>query len=533
MQSTTPNPGLPIQPPRRERGMALIVVLLLLLLVSAIGLGMIYMSNTETSINSNYRDSQMAFFAMRAGLEEARDRMRGNSPWPIALPTTMPGTPNSIAYILNPTSAADPVTPTVAGSTYFDDEFCHENYTLLGLANPGNGIPCAVGPPIGNVVTYTSISPNSNDGTGAALKYKWARVTLKQNGTFANGVAASYVDSTAGSAVQVCYQSMSGQQIPVSKIAGGIYATCDLAQTGGQDASPVYVVTSLAVTPLGSRRIGQYEVAKINLMGPPVALGMDGPAATFNPRPSSNNFAIDGHDDANGKANPPGCVPTGITVPAVGTGDAAGVTAITTELTTNPDRSGNYTGTGAAPNIVNQGGAAFSGQWSTPQQLDAMVTNIANNADKTYTCGIGTPCSPSGTVSGCSSGQVGCDSTPQITYVNGDFNLGNGSGAGVLVVTGTLSFTGNATFDGLILVVGQGMISESGGGNGGFNGSVFIAQTHSTTAPYAEYTAAHGLGTPQLQWNGGGNAFIQYNSCWSQIGDGKIYVPIATREEMY
>ena len=55
---------------QQEAGMALILVLLLLLLVSAIGLGMVFMSNTETSINGNYRDSQLAFFAMRAGLEE-------------------------------------------------------------------------------------------------------------------------------------------------------------------------------------------------------------------------------------------------------------------------------------------------------------------------------------------------------------------------------------------------------------------------------------------------------------------------------
>ena len=47
-----------------ERGMALILSLLALLLISAVGLGLIYMSNTETSINSNYRDPQTAFFAM-------------------------------------------------------------------------------------------------------------------------------------------------------------------------------------------------------------------------------------------------------------------------------------------------------------------------------------------------------------------------------------------------------------------------------------------------------------------------------------
>src|SRR5215472_9703301 len=95
---------LPIgrRPHSRESGMAMIIVLLLLLLVSAIGLGFIDMTTTENAINTNYRDSQLAFFAMRGGLEETRDRMRTNSPWPINPPTTMPGFANSIVYLINP-----------------------------------------------------------------------------------------------------------------------------------------------------------------------------------------------------------------------------------------------------------------------------------------------------------------------------------------------------------------------------------------------------------------------------------------------
>ena len=87
---------------KHESGMALILALLALLLISAVGMGMIYMSTTETSINNNYKDTQLAFFAMRAGLEEMRDRMRNNSVNPIVLPATMPGAANSILYIVNP-----------------------------------------------------------------------------------------------------------------------------------------------------------------------------------------------------------------------------------------------------------------------------------------------------------------------------------------------------------------------------------------------------------------------------------------------
>ncbi len=67
----------------KERGVALLIALLALLLISAVGLGMVYMSSTETSINSNYKDTQSAFFSMRGGLEEMRDRMRSNSVPPV------------------------------------------------------------------------------------------------------------------------------------------------------------------------------------------------------------------------------------------------------------------------------------------------------------------------------------------------------------------------------------------------------------------------------------------------------------------
>jgi len=127
--------------PGNERGIALLIVLLALLLLSAIGMGMMYMSDTETSINGNYRDTQLAFFAMRSGLEEARDRMRSNSVSPLTLPTAMPGAANSILYLINPAGAADVVDPKTSGNAYFDDEFCHETFSGLALSNPGPNVP--------------------------------------------------------------------------------------------------------------------------------------------------------------------------------------------------------------------------------------------------------------------------------------------------------------------------------------------------------------------------------------------------------
>ena len=506
-----------------ERGIALLTVLLVLLLVTAIGFGILFMANTETAVNANYRDTQKGFFAMRAGLEEARDRMRFNSNTPLTLPTTFPtaGTASSIIYITNPAGAADVVSPTNSANAYFDDEFCHETFTTLVLTNPGANIPCGSGSavPASAVTIIPSVTQYTN--TPAALSYKWVRITKKQNGSVNNAP----VDSTQPLAAEVCYSSLTGTEIPITAVPGG-YPNCNDAQANEQGVLPVYIVTSLAITPKGTRRIGQYEVAGVAINPPPGALGLDGPGATFSPAPNSNNFFIDGADTGAAGYTASGgtgaCSPGGpATVPAISTGDAAGAAAVSAGL----PRPNKYTGTTAAPNVVNAGAGGtglYGGAWSSPATLNSLVASLANAADQTYTCPIGSPCSPGGA--------VGTNANPLITYVNGDFNYGNASGAGVLIVTGTLSINGNANFNGLVLVIGQGIFNESGGGNGGFNGTIFIAKTNSPVSPYSQLAT---MGSPSIAWNGGGNSQVQYNSCWANIGNSLHYLVISTHEEMY
>src|SRR5258708_39588073 len=59
----------------QERGVALLFALFTLLLISAIAVSLVFMTNTETSVNSNYRMERVSAFAAKAGAEEARDRM--------------------------------------------------------------------------------------------------------------------------------------------------------------------------------------------------------------------------------------------------------------------------------------------------------------------------------------------------------------------------------------------------------------------------------------------------------------------------
>jgi hypothetical protein len=260
---------------------------------------------------------------------------------------------------------------------------------------------------------------------------------------------------------------------------------------------------------------------------------LDGPAAQFNPAPHSNNYFASGNNavspgNTSAYTGPGTCTATTpAVVPAISTGDAPGQATVTGDIPSN--RTGNYTGTPGTPNptpsVVNQGATGtnqLSGTWASPAALNNLAASIGDGADVRYTCGIGAPCN--------GAGPYGTDAAPQVTYVNGDFNFGANSGAGVLVVTGTLNITGNSSFDGLILVIGQGVISENGGGNGQFNGSVFLAKTNSSVAPYTQLAA---LAAPLISWNGGGTNGIQYNSCWANIGNTMHYMVVASREEMY
>ncbi len=534
---------------KKERGMALLIVLLALFLVSAIGMGMIYMSTTETSINANYRDTQQAFFAMRAGLEEGRDRMRTNAPSPLTLPTVMPtsGSAGSVVYITNPTGS-ETVTPQTSGTTYFDDEFCHETFSTVtpSLTVPANiATPCGSGGavPASAVTTTASIAPYT--GTSSALKYKWVRITLKQNNTIYN----ASVNSTAAPGGQVCWDAGNSREVVVTTL--GPYTLCSQAQAAGKLVAPVYIITSLAITPQQSRRIGQYEVAAINITPPPAGLGMTGAGAVIPNAPNSANFFIDGTDHGVGAASnqyPSSGVPTchatqlASPAPAIETGDATGQNTIGQAL----PRPANYTGAAPVntfspaispvPSVVDGGsdvaGATgnLGGLWSNPGQLNNLIAALAAGADNQLTCGIGgvLPTGVSTASAGCSVGTYGTDAAPQITYVNGDYNLTGGSG--VLIVTGTLGATGRSSFNGLVLVIGQGIFSESGGGNGQFNGSLFLANTNSHTSPFSQLST---LGPSSFAWNGGGTNGIQYNSCWANIENDLHYQVVSSREEMY
>ena len=114
----------------------------------------------------------------------------------------------------------------------------------------------------------------------------------------------------------------------------------------------------------------------------------------------------------------------------------------------------------------------------------------------------GSPCPKRGVILNSLNGTAGGPGQPQLTIVKGDCNLDGGSG--LLIVNGTLYFNGpGPNFNGIILVLGTGHLSKTGGGNRNVYGSIMIAR----------FGATGGFLDPTFEYLGGaGSSNLQYDS---------------------
>lgn len=522
----------------RQKGIALMFVLFALLLLTILAGGMMFMSNTDIGVNANYRDSQLAYFGARAGIEEVRQRMKiadvntldsavaGNS----FIPQAVPSAGGGVLYVIN--QATDPVavTPWVAGSPYMDDELCHGGYIMAGLTVTAPSVRCTTvpngtawyqqpgiipagqpgGPAAGPAGPAVSTGPNA--GTASALPYKWVRVTMKEN----QSVPGYSVDGSApGSATAntpVCWSNNTSEVL----LAAGVPNCANM----NPPMSPVYLVASLAVSRQGARRMVETEVAKNFFPPVPSPLTLDGAgAAPFFGTPHSNNFGISGTDVPACSAQVKPAI--GVTTPA----DQVGVTGTLF-------RPGNYTGAGPTPSVVNL--APVPAPVPNPLQgmqtvadLQAMVQQIMLMApDPQHIIDPANPPNPMP-----SFGTPGNPATATVIVITGNYS-GSCSGNGILLVTGTLTCTGGTSYDGLIADIGAGNITFNGGGGGQINGAIFDANLFDAAGVPLPGTSLPGI--PKFVFNGGGANFLQYNTCNLQNANNFARArTINTREVIY
>jgi Tfp pilus assembly protein PilX len=468
-----------------QRGVALLMALIALLIIGAITAGAILLSNTETSVSSNFRDEQLAFFSAKAGVEEARDRMQKGVTDTLrtaSLPTTLPGTAGSVLYILNPANG-ETVAPWNGSSstTYPDDEICKETSTIACSSNLPSLSSCSS--------WCVSTTASSVYAASPVLPWKWVRVMLKQN----NALTSYSTNGVSTSGAQTCWNGTNEETTSCAP----------------PDFLPVYTMTALAVTPTGSRRMVQAEIAEDRLnFNARAALTLDGTGDTAS-MPSSNNFGISGTD-----VGGCGATTTNPAVPAIGVGSAADVTTLDTAIPNN--RKNNYTGSGGSNPDVENISASLPTNLQSVSSLQALVSQVKANVTQPVITGPATNIANAGTLA-----------NPQIIYVNGDLTLsGNVTGYGMIVVTGTFTASGNVGWNGLVLVVGKGNFVGNGGGGNVYNGAILVAKTvDSMGNPLAT------IGAPTFNFGGGGgNGFNYASGCIDAVNKLSTFHIMAFRE---
>ncbi len=226
--------------------------------------------------------------------------------------------------------------------------------------------------------------------------------------------------------------------------------------------------------------------ATLTLVGP---TSTTSPASTFLFNPGSSNVTVYSGDD----------VATTDIIPPIGTTNATNLDTVEDSVSGDPPHPFNGTVIGAASNV-----SAEVPDWlSTPLKLDATVRSlatIARSSGRFFASGV----QPT---------TFGNNATAQgITFCDGNCTI-SGNGGGILVVTGKLTLNGGFSFNGLIIVTGQGGVERSGGGGGTIQGNMVISPyVGSRIEDGIDPTSSATFLAPQYDLSGGGNSTVVYNS---------------------
>jgi hypothetical protein len=500
---------------RPQRGAALLIAIFTLLLISVVAIALIVSSGTDSALASNYRTSSSAYYASLAGIEEARGRLLGTNANAIGLPTIPMGLAQ-VVYITNPLNG-ETVAPenTSNPATYPDNEYKQEYGVDVSTR------------------LITKFASVSAVGGMPGPMFKWVRinaVTEQSLGDTPTGTGPAGVDVNGdGSIDQVTplFYDPANMNALRNAMAPGLIESVVPPATA--QPAQALEITSFAVLPNGSQKMLQTVVRPLvefpGLTAPAfnAALTLAGNNVTFT-GPNTSNFFIQGQDSAT-------CIPPSQMVPAIGyTNDAGGDTS-KSNIIAGEAPMANYTGMPANPpspppttpsaGSVANVSTAMNLNWLTPSGLDAVVQDVISGADAVITG----PATPSSFPSGMSAGH------PMTIVVNGDLDMNgwHNTGYGLLLVTGTLHYDPDATWEGVVLVIGQGNFVSTRGGNGGIDGAVFVAQTRDAAG-----NLLVNLGPSSFSQTGPGNNAgrgINYNSCLVRSAFGPItYKVISFRE---
>jgi Tfp pilus assembly protein PilX len=246
------------------------------------------------------------------------------------------------------------------------------------------------------------------------------------------------------------------------------------------DTNNQVTLTSFGHGPDNSLTILQEVVQRLEVPPIPGAVVLPGPDVIFDPA-NSNVSGIAGDTES------------ALSL----TSDAAEAT-VETELT-DIGRINNYTcEEGAGSVCINNDLAEFDPRLTTVADIESLADTFRSAADTDL---------PGPGPYSLTADQVGNTSDRKIVYVDGDATLGPVNGAGVLIVTGTLTLSGNFNYNGFIMCIGEGKLLRAGSGNGEINGAIFVAKTRDDAGNLLSE-----LGEPTFDTSGGGNSDIRYDA---------------------
>jgi hypothetical protein len=260
--------------------------------------------------------------------------------------------------------------------------------------------------------------------------------------------------------------------IVATQLADGWFAaflTNDPGEAAGFDSTND-TNDRVMITSVGAARDGSVEVVQaIVEAAPPFPGEIPATIMIFGPSPSfadvNNAAKVFQGDDCGGTGIP------GFAVPVFGLMDTPTETVIEGSLGANTT----YTHAGQSgdisvsdltdatdPGVVASSLGLIDAGWDNCHALFQMTEEIRDVAD--VVCVEGVPC-------------VLPPSSPgRVVFSDGDFSLNSSlSGAGLLWVTGTLTVDGATDWNGLIVVVGEGIFLRSGGGTGQISGATIVA----------------------------------------------------------
>jgi len=281
------------------------------------------------------------------------------------------------------------------------------------------------------------------------------------------------------------------------------------------DSNKTVILTSVATSPIGSQATIQSTVKAFDFyFPPPGAITLLGSGVNFTGNDSNAN-ELHGDDQCG----------TGSPKPVVAISDPADVAGLQSSINSSkPDTYHTKDENGldvtasthpdAIASVISEDTVADINSTYGINLLDAhdlndLVADIKKLADSVI---------PGGT--NATSVNVGAPGDTRVVVVTGDFDL-NHNGAGILLVTGELTFQGHIDYDGLILVLGEGSMKRAGAGNGAISGGIIVANILGPDGIAG--TADDALGPPTFDTSGGGNSKISY--CSTAINDMLVDIP--------